>query len=114
MTSAGSNAMLPMLSVLSTATAGSLVGGAGQDCDGTVAIRLLSGHHPSGRRAPDSRHPGPADRSTPGHKAGPSKGQADPGNAPGSSQSQQSPTLPIEGTRPESLARWGNAQDANC
>jgi hypothetical protein len=31
MTSAGSNAMLPMLSVLSTATAGSLVGGAGQD-----------------------------------------------------------------------------------
>jgi hypothetical protein len=27
--------------------------------------------------------------------------------------SQQSPTEPIEGTSPESLARWVNAQEAN-
>ena len=70
-----------------------------------VDIQALSGHHPSGRRAPDSRHPGPADRSTPGHKAGHSKGQADPGNAPGSSQSNESPREPTEVTAPASAKR---------
>jgi len=44
-------------------------------------IRRLSGHHPSGRRAPGPHRPGPADRSTPGHQAGPSRGQADRGSA---------------------------------
>src|SRR3954462_7253095 len=47
----------------------------GQDCDGTIALKLLSGHVPLDRQVP----PGGADTSTRWHGASQGKGQAPPG-----------------------------------
>ena len=53
------------------------------------------------------------DTSTQGHKVGHSKGQTARSSRAGSSQSKQSPTVPIDGTSPEALARSVNAHEVN-
>src|SRR4051794_38781738 len=58
----------------------------GQDCDGTIVLKLLSGHIPFDRQVP----PGGADTSTRWHRANQGKGQV-PQAAPTLSQSRQSP-----------------------
>jgi hypothetical protein len=90
-----------MLSVPSVATArlAGRRGGTGLRWDllGSGAYQVTT--RPAGEH-PGLGRPGPADRSTPGHQAGPSKGQADRGSAGGSSQSRHEPVRLIERRSP--------------
>src|SRR3954453_10089977 len=78
----------------------------GQDCDGTIALKLLSGHVPLDRQVP----PGGADTSTRWHGASQGKGQA-PRAAPILSQSRQLPFRLIDCSMPcrFSTSRYGSA-----
>src|SRR4051812_38223 len=73
----------------------------GQDCDGTIALKLLSGHVPLDRQVP----PGGADTSTRWHGASQGKGQA-PRAAPILSQSRQLPLRLIDCLMPCRSRTW--------